>query len=77
MAASAIGATMPAGLTVSNNQLTDLLHSRPATVKEGTRLSRWKMLDRRGPHLAFPIETAWLHQMIDFLSEAFGLTERR
>jgi hypothetical protein len=46
----------------------DLLHARPATVDENQRLYRWKMADRRGPHRALVIDTAWLERAIDKLS---------
>jgi hypothetical protein len=48
----------------------DLLHARPATVGGNQRLYRWKMADRRGPHRAVVIDTAWLERVIDKLSAA-------
>jgi hypothetical protein len=48
----------------------DLLHARPATIGGSQRLYRWKMADRRGPHRAVVIDTAWLERVIDKLSAA-------
>ncbi len=45
-----------------------LLHARPATIGSNQRLDRWKAGDHRGPHLAFAIETDWLNDTIDALS---------
>jgi hypothetical protein len=63
-------ATAGALLDEAGSRRNDLLHARPGTIDGRQRLSRWKAADRRGPHLAFPIDTAWLNDMIDFLSEA-------
>lgn len=60
----------------ASSRRNDLLHSRPATVEEGTRLYRWKS-DDRGPRLEFPIETG-LAARDDRLSvRGLSRTERR
>ncbi|MDM2078756.1 Uncharacterised protein [Mycobacteroides abscessus subsp. abscessus] len=58
-------------LTEASSRRNDLFHSRPATLGQKQLLFRWKADDRRGPHLAFAIDTVWLNEVIDFLSEAY------
>ncbi|TXH16903.1 MAG: hypothetical protein E6R06_30090 [Mycobacterium sp.] len=47
----------------------DMLHARPATIGNDQRLYRWKPADWRGSARTFVIDTAWLNQTIDRLSE--------
>ena len=60
-----------AGCVLSQASLirNDVVHARPATVDGKTCLNRWKLSDKRGPHLAFPITEDWLKEKIDMLSE--------